>query len=109
MPRVSRRAFVIWEPVSQATGWDIKGRHARAVNAYANAHEIADEGGIWDIWDVTTPHTPTKITGQVGAIGVRYALFYIANYGAIGHAYRVISRRDVVHGERQARSFLIRL
>lgn len=92
-----------------ANDWDIKGRWGPIVSAQANAVDLPDEGGVWDIYDVTDPHKPEKKTGLVGAIGMRYALYYVANYGLGGHTYRILSRRDVANGERQARSFLVKL
>lgn len=89
--------------------WQIAGYYGRVVSAQANAEGLLNEGGIFDIYDVTDPHNAVKKTGYVGAIGMRYALYYVANHGLGGHAYRIIARRDVVNGERQARSFLVRL
>lgn len=91
-------------PAPDPNEWDIKGYYGRLVSAQANAHEIPNADGIFDIYDVSDPLKPIKKTGLVGSIGVRYALYYIANYGLGGHSYRIIDRR-----QHPIHSFLINL
>lgn len=77
------------------TDWDIKGYHGAIVSAQANRQGIPAFDGIWDVYDISVPGSPRKVTGLVGAIGMRYALYYVANYGMGGHTYRLEPRSNV--------------
>lgn len=74
--------------------WDIKGYYGQLVSAQANKQAIPALDGTWDIFDVSVPSRPVKVTGNIGAVGMRYALYFVANYGMHGHTYRIEARAN---------------
>lgn len=74
--------------------WSIPGRYGRLVSQQANDHGWSNAEGMFDVWDATGPR-PQLVTGKaLGCIGLRYALYWIANYGQQGKTYTCTRRHD---------------
>lgn len=72
--------------------WRITGYYGRIVSEQANDAQLEALDGVFDIYDVTDPFNPRKCTGDLGAVGVGYTLYWIANYGLFAHAYAITRR-----------------
>lgn len=92
---MSDREYAPGNYTPTAKTWDIKGYYGQYVSTQANTLEIPNLDGAFDVIDVSDPRQPRRVTGQLACIGMRYALYYIANYGLHGHIYRIESRTNI--------------